>query len=196
MSGVLKLRPMIVSFWGPLAGSDFVRAGGICCSQCIRVSVTRETDDRDLYPARVFSSALRPSNAAANRTPPRKGGEVARPRGGPGAVRSAQRLCHGRRLARPHLQSMGHLCGVSRAGVLTRGSTCREAVRRVQAWRAASKRSIPDDSTSAYCQARCRRKCGIDEIEDVFDAHGRIEELRFRERRRGRESPTGRRPRL
>ena len=80
--------------------------------------------------------------------------------------------------------------------VLTRGSTCREAVRRVQAWRAASKRSIPDDSTSAYCQARCRRKCGIDEIEDVFDAHGRIEELRFRERRRGRESPTGRRPRL
>jgi hypothetical protein len=40
--------------------------------------------------------------------------------------------------------------------VLTRGSACREAVRRVQAWRVAAKRPVPDDSTSAYCQARAR----------------------------------------
>src|SRR5579884_779455 len=40
--------------------------------------------------------------------------------------------------------------------VLTRGSSCREAVRRVQAWTAATRQSIPDDSTSAYCQARER----------------------------------------
>jgi len=40
--------------------------------------------------------------------------------------------------------------------VLTRGSSCREAVRRVQAWSVASKRTPPDDNTSAYCQARTR----------------------------------------
>lgn len=40
--------------------------------------------------------------------------------------------------------------------VLTRGSACREAVRRVQAWCVAGKRSAPDASTSAYCQARAR----------------------------------------
>lgn len=40
--------------------------------------------------------------------------------------------------------------------VLSRGSACREAVRRVQAWRVALKRAAPDDSTSAYCQARAR----------------------------------------
>jgi hypothetical protein len=40
--------------------------------------------------------------------------------------------------------------------VLTRGSACREAVRRVQAWCVAAKRPVPDDSTSAYCQARAR----------------------------------------
>lgn len=40
--------------------------------------------------------------------------------------------------------------------VLTRGSSCREALRRVQAWRVAGKRPRPDDSTSAYCQARAR----------------------------------------
>ena len=39
---------------------------------------------------------------------------------------------------------------------LSRGSACREAVRRVQAWRVASKRSVPDESTSGYCQARAR----------------------------------------
>lgn len=40
--------------------------------------------------------------------------------------------------------------------VLTRGSACREAVRRVQAWCVAGKRPPPDESTSAYCQARAR----------------------------------------
>ena len=40
--------------------------------------------------------------------------------------------------------------------VLTRGSACREAVRRVQAWRLASKRTLPDESTCAYCTARGR----------------------------------------
>ena len=40
--------------------------------------------------------------------------------------------------------------------VLTRGSACREAVRRVQAWCVADKRTAPDESTSAYCQARAR----------------------------------------
>jgi hypothetical protein len=40
--------------------------------------------------------------------------------------------------------------------VLTRGSTCRESVRRVQAWRMAARRSLPGDSSSAYCQARHR----------------------------------------
>ena len=38
--------------------------------------------------------------------------------------------------------------------VLTRGSSCREAVRRVQAWRAATKRCVPDGNSSACCQAR------------------------------------------
>ena len=40
--------------------------------------------------------------------------------------------------------------------VLTRGSACREAVRRVQAWCVAGRRSVPNESTSAYCQARAR----------------------------------------
>ncbi len=40
--------------------------------------------------------------------------------------------------------------------VLTRGSACREAVRRVQAWCVAAQRAVPDDNTSAYCQARAR----------------------------------------
>lgn len=39
---------------------------------------------------------------------------------------------------------------------LTRGSSCRESVRRVQAWCAAQKRALPDENTSAYCQARGR----------------------------------------
>ena len=40
--------------------------------------------------------------------------------------------------------------------VLTRGSSCRQAVRKVQAWSVADKRPRPDDNTSAYCQARAR----------------------------------------
>lgn len=40
--------------------------------------------------------------------------------------------------------------------VLSRGSACREAVRRVQAWCVATKQAVPDESTSAYCQARAR----------------------------------------
>lgn len=40
--------------------------------------------------------------------------------------------------------------------VLSRGSACREAVRRVQAWCIAERRPAPDESTSAYCQARAR----------------------------------------
>lgn len=43
--------------------------------------------------------------------------------------------------------------------VLTRGSACREAARRVQAWCLADRRDAPDKSTRAYCQARVR--CGF-----------------------------------
>ncbi|MGI9243325.1 MAG: IS4 family transposase [Verrucomicrobiales bacterium] len=40
--------------------------------------------------------------------------------------------------------------------VLTRGMPCRDAVRKVQGLCAERKREIPDDSTSAFCQARSR----------------------------------------
>jgi hypothetical protein len=40
--------------------------------------------------------------------------------------------------------------------VLSRGSACRETVRRVQAWATASRQPVPDENTSAYCQARSR----------------------------------------
>jgi hypothetical protein len=40
--------------------------------------------------------------------------------------------------------------------VLSRGSACREAVRRVQAWCVAERRTVPDENSSAYCQARGR----------------------------------------
>jgi Transposase DDE domain len=53
--------------------------------------------------------------------------------------------------------------------VLTRGSACREAVRRVQAWRLSSKRTAPDQSTSGYCQARRRLPVGV-----LRDAHDQI----------------------
>lgn len=53
--------------------------------------------------------------------------------------------------------------------VLSRGSACREAVRRVQAWRVAQKRSIPSENTSAYCQARARLP-----IETLCAAHDQI----------------------
>jgi hypothetical protein len=40
--------------------------------------------------------------------------------------------------------------------VLTRASSCREAVRKVQAWCLADSKPPPDDNTSGYCQARTR----------------------------------------
>lgn len=45
--------------------------------------------------------------------------------------------------------------------VMNRGSSCREAVRRVQAWFIAAGKEAPDDSTSAYCQARKRLTIGL-----------------------------------
>jgi Transposase DDE domain len=53
--------------------------------------------------------------------------------------------------------------------VLSRGSACREAVRRVQAWRVASKQSAADENTSAYCQARQRLP-----LEALRKAHDQI----------------------
>lgn len=47
------------------------------------------------------------------------------------------------------------------AQVLSRGSSCREAVRRVQAWQWTRRRSVPDGGTSAYCQARTRLGVGL-----------------------------------
>lgn len=55
--------------------------------------------------------------------------------------------------------------------VLTRGSTCREAVRRVQSWFVAEKRTAPDESTSAYCQARARVT-----VESLREAHQHVGE--------------------
>jgi len=54
---------------------------------------------------------------------------------------------------------------------LTRGSACREAVRRVQAWCVADKRTAPDENTSAYCQARARLA-----VEVLRAAHEQIAE--------------------
>jgi hypothetical protein len=51
--------------------------------------------------------------------------------------------------------------------VLHRGSSCREAVRRVQAWFLATGQTPPDDNTSAYCQARSR--LGIDVLRKAHD---------------------------
>lgn len=45
--------------------------------------------------------------------------------------------------------------------VMNRGSSCREAVRRVQAWFIEAGKEAPDDSTSAYCQARKRLTIGL-----------------------------------
>ena len=39
---------------------------------------------------------------------------------------------------------------------LQRGASCRDAVRRVQAWCLTEARQAPDDNTAAYCQARAR----------------------------------------
>lgn len=53
--------------------------------------------------------------------------------------------------------------------VLTRGSACREAVRRVQAWCVAERRAVPNENTSAYCQARARLK-----VETLRAAHEEV----------------------
>ena len=72
--------------------------------------------------------------------------------------------------------------------VLTRNSSCREAVRQVQAWRMTSHRSVPNDKTSAYCQARGRlslrrlrdacpapiRNRSRRQLESVFGFRGRL----------------------
>jgi Transposase DDE domain len=55
--------------------------------------------------------------------------------------------------------------------VLTRGSACREAVRRIQAWCIADKRTPPDENTSAYCQARARLP-----VETLRTVHERVGE--------------------
>lgn len=40
--------------------------------------------------------------------------------------------------------------------VLAPGSSCREAVRKVQRWHGLRQKALPDSNTSAYCQARAR----------------------------------------
>ncbi len=54
--------------------------------------------------------------------------------------------------------------------VLSRGSSCRETVRRVQAWATASRKPVPDDNTSAYCQARSRLEVGT--LREAHEALG------------------------
>jgi hypothetical protein len=54
--------------------------------------------------------------------------------------------------------------------VLSRGSSCRETVRRVQAWATASRKPVPDDNTSAYCQARSRLAVGT--LREAHEALG------------------------
>ena len=51
--------------------------------------------------------------------------------------------------------------------VLQRGASCRDAVRRVQAWGLATGRPPVDDSTSGYCQARQRLPLAV--LGTVFD---------------------------
>ena len=60
--------------------------------------------------------------------------------------------------------------------VLSRGSSCREAVRRVQVWALASRQSVPDDDSSGYCQARERLAVGTlesahEELGKWFERH-------------------------
>jgi len=54
--------------------------------------------------------------------------------------------------------------------VLQRGSSCREAVRRVQAWFVAEKSPTPDESTSGYCQAR--RRLSLEALRDGHEQLG------------------------
>jgi len=53
--------------------------------------------------------------------------------------------------------------------VLSRGSSCREAVRKIQAWCMAGARRVPDANTSAYCQARFRLP-----LPKLREAHERV----------------------
>jgi hypothetical protein len=60
--------------------------------------------------------------------------------------------------------------------VLSRGSSCRQAVRQVQAWATASRRTVPDDNSSGYCQARERMatatlEAAHEELGQWFDQH-------------------------
>jgi hypothetical protein len=60
--------------------------------------------------------------------------------------------------------------------VLSRGSACRETVRRVQAWASASRKPVPDENTIAYCQARSRLAIdtlteGHEELGGWFEKH-------------------------
>jgi Transposase DDE domain len=70
--------------------------------------------------------------------------------------------------------------------VMSRGSSCRDAVRRVQAWAIASRRQPPDDNTSGYCQARGRLS-----MELLQKAHERVCEW-FGRRTKGEELWLGR----
>ncbi len=59
--------------------------------------------------------------------------------------------------------------------VLTRGSACREVVRRVQSWCVASRQALPDENSSAYCLARKRltlRACGPPTRRSAAGSHG------------------------
>jgi hypothetical protein len=60
--------------------------------------------------------------------------------------------------------------------VLTRNSSCREAVRRVQAWCAAAGRTIPDSGTAGYCMARARLPLAL--LTQVFERLGEWFEAR------------------
>jgi hypothetical protein len=51
--------------------------------------------------------------------------------------------------------------------VMSRGSSCREAVRKVQAWYLASGQELPGSNDSAYCQARTRLDLGL--LRNVFE---------------------------
>ncbi|MDR2675346.1 MAG: IS4 family transposase [Opitutaceae bacterium] len=52
--------------------------------------------------------------------------------------------------------------------VLTRNASCRAAVASVQAWCAARGRTVPGESTSAYCQARLRLP--LETVRSIFSA--------------------------
>jgi hypothetical protein len=63
------------------------------------------------------------------------------------------------------------------AQVLSRRSSCREAVRRVQAWCVTGRHPLPDEGTSAYCQARKRLPLPL--VQRAFAAVERWLEVRL-----------------